>query len=74
MNIEVSYRRTTRMQEFFRQTFGRQLDQDELMRAINGCLDAMSRDRLEDMGIAPRTDANRRTSGEAGAVPRAMVW
>jgi hypothetical protein len=34
-----------------------------------GRLDTMSRDRLEDMGIAPCTEANFRTSGESGPIP-----
>ena len=34
----------------------------------------MPRERLEDMGITPRTDANRRTSGQRGRVPQAPLW
>jgi hypothetical protein len=41
-----------------------------LSRAQNHCLDYMPRERLEDMGIPPRTEANFRTSGEAGPLPR----
>lgn len=37
-------------------------------------LDAMPRDRLDDMGIAPLSDANHRTSAEAGPIPRAQMW
>ncbi|MCU4654241.1 hypothetical protein N8I71_15465 [Roseibacterium sp. SDUM158016] len=34
-----------------------------------GRLDTMWRERLEDMGIAPCTEANFRTSGESGPIP-----
>ena len=51
-----------------------------LLRRIlrRGCAPArlrdMPRERLEDMGIAPRSEANRRSSGEAGPIPRADLW
>ena len=34
-------------------------------------LDEMPAERLADMGISPRTDANRRSSGDFGPIPRA---
>ena len=34
----------------------------------------MPAERLADMGLPPRTEANRRTSGEPGAVPKAALW
>lgn len=37
-------------------------------------LDALPRERLEDIGIAPRSEANRRHSGESAPVPRAQRW
>lgn len=37
-------------------------------------LDSMPRDRLDDMGIAHRSDANRRSSGEQGPIPHAPMW
>lgn len=37
-------------------------------------LDEMPRDRLRDMGIAPRTEANTRTSGEAGLIHPMPFW
>lgn len=37
-------------------------------------LDEMPRDRLRDMGIAPRTEANSRTSGEAGLPHPLPFW
>lgn len=37
-------------------------------------LDAMPRERLEDMGIAPRTEVNNRISGEHGRVPSVSSW
>ncbi|PWJ09844.1 hypothetical protein [Jannaschia seohaensis] len=37
-------------------------------------LETMPRDRLEDMGIPGTTETNRRSSGEAGPIPRATLW
>ncbi len=37
-------------------------------------LDGLSRERLEDMGIPPRTEANMRHSGQKGSIPRASLW
>ncbi len=37
-------------------------------------LDTLPFDRLKDMGIAPRSAANRRSSGEHGPIPRAPMW
>jgi hypothetical protein len=37
-------------------------------------LDQMPRDRLADLGIAPRTEANFRSSGERGRIPQAQLW
>lgn len=37
-------------------------------------LDTMPRERLKDMSIAPRTEANYRTSGEAGPIPQTTLW
>ncbi len=37
-------------------------------------LDAMSSDRLEDMGIPSRTADNLRTSGETGPMHRPTLW
>ncbi len=37
-------------------------------------LDALPRDRLDDMGIAPRTEANRRHSGQPARMPRPPIW
>ena len=37
-------------------------------------LDVMPRERLADMGIAPCTEANLRSSGEAGPIPQATLW
>ncbi|MBT9385346.1 hypothetical protein KM176_15850 [Pseudooceanicola sp. CBS1P-1] len=37
-------------------------------------LDALPRERLEDLGIAPRSAANHRHSGQAGPIPRAETW
>lgn len=36
-------------------------------------LDTLPSDRLEDMGIAPRSEANRRSSGEQGPIPHALM-
>ncbi|PRY21467.1 hypothetical protein CLV78_10980 [Aliiruegeria haliotis] len=40
----------------------------------NHRMKSLPSDRLDDMGIAPRTDANARSSGEAGPIPRADLW
>ncbi|MCE0507324.1 hypothetical protein LR948_18345 [Roseivivax sp. GX 12232] len=37
-------------------------------------LEELPSDQLEDLGIAPRTTANRRTSGETGKLPQAPLW
>ncbi|MFW2541115.1 hypothetical protein ACN2XU_00640 [Primorskyibacter sp. 2E107] len=37
-------------------------------------LDDLPHDRLEDMGIAPRTEANHRHSGQTGRIPQAPLW
>lgn len=37
-------------------------------------LSTLSRDRLDDIGIAPKSDANHRNSGEAGPIPQAPLW
>lgn len=37
-------------------------------------LKSLPRDRLEDMGIASDTQANRRHSGQKGPVPRPILW
>lgn len=37
-------------------------------------LDELSRERLEDMGISPRTEANMRHSGQKGSIPQASLW
>ena len=37
-------------------------------------LDQLSADRLRDMGITGRTDANLRYSGQAGDLPKATLW
>ncbi|MBS0125952.1 hypothetical protein [Thetidibacter halocola] len=44
------------------------------IRADAARIDALPRDRLEDMGLSPRTEANRRDSGQAGPPPRAPLW
>ncbi|QXT41161.1 hypothetical protein [Gymnodinialimonas ceratoperidinii] len=31
-------------------------------------------DRLQDLGISPRTAANRRNSGETGKLPPTLLW
>ncbi len=47
----------------------RKLREDFRLRRDAVRLDQMPRDRLEDMGIAPRTEANYRHSGESGPLP-----
>ncbi|MCR9108619.1 hypothetical protein [Marivita sp. XM-24bin2] len=37
-------------------------------------LETLPRDRLDDMGISPRTAANCRSSGESGPIPRGPTW
>ncbi|MGR3323219.1 MAG: hypothetical protein ACU0DK_14960 [Pseudooceanicola sp.] len=37
-------------------------------------LDTLPRDRLDDMGIAPRNEANRRSNGEHGPISHATMW
>lgn len=37
-------------------------------------LSQLPADRLADMGIAQRSEANGRSSGEAGDIPRADLW
>lgn len=37
-------------------------------------LDTLPCERLNDMGIAPRSEANRRSSGEQGPIPHAPMW
>ena len=37
-------------------------------------LDEMPAERLADMGLTPRTEANRRSSGDLGAIPRAELF
>lgn len=37
-------------------------------------LDTLPRDRLDDIGIAPRSEANRRSSGQHGPIPKAPLW
>ncbi len=37
-------------------------------------LDSMAGDRLDDMGIAPQSEANRRSSGDQGPVPHVTMW
>lgn len=37
-------------------------------------LDGLTRERLEDMGIPPRTEANMRHSGQKGSIPQASLW
>ena len=39
--------------------------------ADDTALDTIPSERLADMGIAPRTEQNRRHSGEPGSIPRA---
>jgi hypothetical protein len=43
-------------------------------RAETRHLDSLPRERMEDLGLAPRTVANHRHSGEAGPIPRAPLW
>lgn len=37
-------------------------------------LDEMPAERLADMGLTPLTEANRRSSGDLGAIPRAQLF
>lgn len=37
-------------------------------------LDTLPRDRLADMGIAPRSEDNKRHSGQYGRLPTAQLW
>lgn len=37
-------------------------------------LDSLPSDRLADMGMTPKTQANRRNSGKAGQIPPTMLW
>ncbi|SIT11532.1 hypothetical protein SAMN05421759_11737 [Roseivivax lentus] len=37
-------------------------------------LETMPRERLEDMGIAPRSAANHRDSGQAGRIAQPTLW
>ena len=37
-------------------------------------LATLPRDRLEDMGISPRTEDNQRHSGQRGRIPPSRVW
>ncbi|QFS83778.1 hypothetical protein FIU97_13605 [Roseivivax sp. THAF40] len=37
-------------------------------------LDTLPRDRLDDMGIAPRSEANRRHSGARGPIHQMPLW
>ena len=50
------------------------VDQAIRMKADARRLELMPRDRLEDMGIAPRTKVNYRSSGEPGQVERPPLW
>lgn len=36
--------------------------------------DHLPAERLADMGLPPRTEANRRHSGQAGPIPQAPLW
>lgn len=40
----------------------------------SGMTDDLSADRLADMGLPARTEANRRNSWEQGPVPRSDLW
>ncbi len=39
-----------------------------------GQIDTLPRDRLEDMGIAPRNKNMQRNSGQYGPLPKAQLW
>ena len=54
--------------------FLRQLREARRLRADARQLDSLPRERLEDMGIAPRTEANHRHSGEAGNPAEMQLW
>lgn len=43
-------------------------------RADAARLDALPRDRMDDIGLAPRSAANRRHSGEGGRAPQVTLW
>lgn len=52
----------------------RQVLQARRIAKANRHLETLPRDRLNDMGIAPHTQANQRHSGQTGPVPRPILW
>lgn len=48
-------------------------DRGDMPQAVSGT-DHLPSDRLTDMGLPARTQANRRHSGQAGPVPRVDLW
>ncbi|WP_324753203.1 hypothetical protein [Roseovarius sp. Pro17] len=48
--------------------------ENQLSRRDHETLSRLPVERLADMGIPATTDANRRTSGEAGLLPPADLW
>lgn len=59
--------------QLFAAWIGRRSDERRLARDGH-LLDAMPCDRLEDIGLPPRTSANRRTSGMQGPPPKTQLW
>lgn len=54
--------------------FLRQIREERRQARDAARLDTLPRDRLDDMGIAPRTEANRRHSGAQGPVRQTPLW
>lgn len=55
-------------------SFLRTIREFDRIRTDAARLDSLPRERLEDMGISPRTKANLRDSGQTGRMPQTPFW
>ncbi len=55
-------------------SFLRTIREFDRIRTDAARLDSLPRERLEDMGIAPRTKANLRHSGQTGRINQTPLW
>lgn len=58
----------------FLSVFFRTLQRNRRVKTDTNLLNELPRERLEDMGISPRTEANMRHSGQTGSIPQASLW
>lgn len=55
-------------------TIFRDLKEAHRIRTETGRIETLPRDRLEDMGIVPRSEDNQRHSGQYGPLPQTQLW